>query len=258
MKPKVSWLLCTNRADNLLIRAVNSCLLQSYTDFELIIVANGPDAKLIADFIHQHFCNDYRICVLVSDVCLLNFNLSLGILKSQGDYIARMDADDISLPERLAVQVAYMDRYPDLIVLGSSYKLVDSHDQIHGVVYPPLTDLEIRKKLITGNPFCHPSVMLRRKAIVNIGAYLGGRNAEDYDLWCRLSIENRGKEIFANLLEPLIFYNVDMSGAARRSKEAYCNLIACQTRSFFLTWRLWWLIAIGISIYKLFFHSKRP
>lgn len=258
MKPRVSWLLCANSADNLLIRAIKSCLNQSFTDFELLIIVNGPDAKLISDFIHLNFYNEYRISILESDVNFLNFNLSLGIWACRGEYVARMDADDISLPERLAIQVAYMDRHPEIIVLGTSYKLVDSVDQIHGVVSLPVTDLKIRKRLITGNPFCHPSVLFRRKAIADAGAYLGGRNAEDYDLWCRLAIQHSGTEIFANLREPLLCYNMDPLGSARRSREAYSNLIACQIRSFLLTWRLAWLIGVGVSFCKLLIRSKRP
>ena len=101
IKPLVSWLLCTNRADNLLWRAIDSCLCQTLTNFELLIITNGVEAKLIAKQVEERYIEDDRVCVLVSDIQMLNFNLSLGVWRARGQYLARMDADDVSLPDRL-------------------------------------------------------------------------------------------------------------------------------------------------------------
>lgn len=257
IKPLVSWLLCTNRADNLLWRAIDSCLCQTLTNFELLIITNGVEAKLIAKQVEERYIDDDRVCVLVSDIQMLNFNLSLGVWRARGQYIARMDADDVSVPDRLAAQVSFMDKHPEVIVLGSSYELIDAHDRLYGQVSLPCADSEIRTLLITSNPFCHPSVMLRRKAIADAGAYLGGRNAEDYDLWCRLSLMHADIPIFANLSQPLLRYNIDPSGAARRSREAYSNVVASQVRAFLLTGRWRWFLGALISTGKLLFRSTR-
>lgn len=255
--PVVSWLLCTNRVDNLLWRSIDSCLCQTFTDFELLIIVNGPQAEVLATQVRARYFYDERVQVLASDIQMLNFNLSLGVWKARGRYIARMDADDVSVPERLAIQVAFMDKHSEVLVLGSSYELIDAYDQIHGLVSLPCTDSEIRKLLITSNPFCHPSVMLRRKAIAEAGAYLGGRNAEDYDLWCRLSQQNTSAGIFANLSDPLIRYNCDQSGAARRSREAYANVVACQVRAFLMTGRWQWLMGAMLGLGKLLLRTRR-
>lgn len=255
--PVVSWLLCTNRVDNLLWRAIDSCLSQTFTDFELLIIANGPQAELLAEQVNAHYIDDVRVRVVTSDVQMLNFNLSLGVWSAKGRYIARMDGDDVAVPERLALQVSFMDAHPDVIVLGSSYELIDANNQILGRVNLPCTDSEIRNLLITSNPFCHPSVMLRRKAIADGGAYLGGRNAEDYDLWCRLSLQHTEAAIFANLKDPLVRYNIDPFGAARRSREAYSNVVACQVRTFLVTGHWRWLMGAIINIGKLLFRSRR-
>jgi len=254
--PVVTWLLCTNRADSLLWRAIDSCLFQTFTDFELLIITNGSDATSLARQIENRYINDGRLRVFASDIKLLNFNLSLGVWKARGRYIARMDADDVAVSDRLAAQVSFMDKHPEVIVLGSSYELVDANGRIHGKVNLPCSDSEIRQMLFTSNPFCHPSVMLRRKSIADAGAYLGGRNAEDYDLWSRLSLMHTEASIFANLSESLVRYNVDPSGVARRSREAYSNVAACQLRSFLMTGQWRWLRASILTVGKLIFRSK--
>lgn len=255
--PVVTWLLCTNRADSLLWRAIDSCLSQTYTDFELLIITNGTEAELLSGQIKERYIYDDRVFVMASDIQMLNFNLSLGVWKARGRYIARMDADDVSVPERLATQVSFLDSNLEIIVLGSAYTLIDVHDKLYGTVILPSTDSEIRKMLSTSNPFCHPSVMLRRNSIADAGAYLGGRNAEDYDLWCRLSLRHPNSPIFANLIDPLLFYNVDPSGVARRSREAYSNVVACQIRAFLMTWQWKWLLGSILTIGKLIFRSRR-
>ncbi len=241
----------------LLWRAVDSCLCQTFTDFELLIITNGAEADLLATQVKERYMEDARVRVLASDIQMLNFNLSLGVWKARGRYIARMDADDVSVPERLAAQVSFMDKHPEVLVLGSSYEFVDVYNRINGRVNLPCNDSEIRAMLSSSNPFCHPSVMFRRKAIAAAGAYLGGRNAEDYDLWCRLSVMYSDVPIFANLSEPLLRYNIDPSGAARRSREAYANVVACQVRAFLMTGRWRWLLGAMLSVGKLLARTER-
>ncbi len=253
--PLVSWLLCTHQADALLWRAMASCLGQSFTDFELLLVANGPKAQEVADQVQARFGEDSRVRVLISDVQLLNFNLSLGVREARGRYLARMDADDVSAADRLARQVAFMEQHPDVAVLGSAYELIDAQGRLHGRVDLPCSDADIRRRLFTANPFCHPSVMLRREIVAAAGAYLGGRNAEDYDLWCRLAL--RPQTRFANLPEPLLQYNVDPSGPARRSREAYANVVACQVRAFLLTGRWRWVLGATLTVGKLLLKTRR-
>jgi glycosyltransferase involved in cell wall biosynthesis len=255
--PVVTWLLCTNQTEFLLWRAIDSCLCQTFSDFELLIITNGPEAETMERQVKERYKSDDRVHVIASDIRMLNFNLSLGVLKARGKYIARMDADDVSLPERLASQVAFLDTHPEVIVLGSSYELVDGCGILYGKVNRPCTDSEIRKMLFYSNPFCHPSVMLRRNAIANAGAYLGGRNAEDYDLWCRLSLQYPEGSIFANLSEPLLHYNINPSGPARRSREAYSNVVACQVHAFLMTGHWRWLIGSILTVGKLMFRSRR-
>lgn len=253
--PSVTWLLCTNREDALLYRAVESCLSQSLNDFELLLVVNGPDANKLVTVLDQFYASDERVMVIGTSVHMLNFSLSLGLHFARAPFVARMDADDVSHPERLATQLAYMQANDDVAVLGSSYLLIDNNGRVHGKVDVPTTDLAIRKALRFANPICHPSVMLRREAILSEGGYLGGRNAEDYDLWLRLATGSRWR--FANLPAPLLSYNVAPDGPARRSRVAYANVASAQFRQFIITRDFRWLIGASLSAGKSFLLAAR-
>jgi len=253
--PSVSWLLCTNKEDTLLHRAISSCLAQTMDDFELLLVVNGSQTEHILPILAQKYANEQRIRVIGTSVSLLNFSLSLGIHLARAPLIARMDADDISKPDRLARQLAFMNAHPNVAVLGSSYNLIDQDGKVIKHIAVPTSDKEIRRALLFTNPICHPSVILRRDAILSIGAYLGGKNAEDYDLWLRLTNTNTWK--FANLLEPLLDYNESPLGQARNSKVAYANVSAAQWRQFLLTHKPRWLFSSVFTAFKSFVLSKK-
>jgi glycosyltransferase involved in cell wall biosynthesis len=253
--PRVTWLMCTNKNDTLLKRAIESCLMQTMTDFELLLVVNGPDLDHIVAALSKAYETDDRVRVIGTPVHLLNFSLSLGLHLARAPFVARMDADDVSDPNRLATQVDYMQANDDVAVLGSSYLLIDAQNQIHGKINMPETDQEIRRALRFGNPICHPSVMLRRDAILAEGGYLGGRNAEDYDLWLRLAPGRKWR--FANLPTPLLFYNASPDGPARRSRMAYANLAGAQLSQFLTTRDVTWLLGSVVNVGKSFFLAKR-
>jgi glycosyltransferase involved in cell wall biosynthesis len=121
MNPKVSWLICTNNYDSLLCRAIDSCLNQTYDDFELILVVNGSSRDNIQKNINLKYASDSRVTVLSTPINLLNFSLNFGLNFARGKYVARMDADDIAYPDRLKEQVKYLDSNPGVIVVCSSF-----------------------------------------------------------------------------------------------------------------------------------------
>lgn len=254
--PRVTWLLCTHREDPLLHRAIRSCLSQTMDDFEMILVVNGPDVERLTLLLAQTYACDNRVRVVGTPIHLLNFSLSLGLHLARSPFVARMDADDVSHPERLELQLAFMQAHTDVAVLGSSYCLIDSAGHVHGRVDLPETDSAIRKALRFRNPLCHPAVMLRRDAVLAVGAYLGGKHAEDYDLWLRLMINPSWR--FANLREPLLSYNAMPDGAARRSRTAYANTASAQLRLFLVTRDIRWFFGVMLSIAKSFLLANRP
>jgi hypothetical protein len=111
-----------------------------------------------------------------------------------------MDADDISLPDRLETQFTFMEKHPAIGVLGTAVEIIDSMGQgIDQRIYP--TDsIVIRWRLAFENPLCHPTVMIRRSLLQNAPYHSDLNTAQDYDLWCRLGSMTR----FANLSRPLL------------------------------------------------------
>lgn len=253
-RPLVSWLLCTNVADRKLNLALESCLNQTFSDFELILIANGDKSKEIVQNVQNLFGSDKRVRVFKTSVKHLPFSLSLGLHLARGRLIARMDSDDISKPFRLERQVKYMNANLGVAVLGTAYEVVDVFGSVKRDVLVPITDQEIRRNLKTGNPICHPSVMFRRDVILDAGGYLGGLHAEDYDLWLRLTAEP-GLE-FANLPDICLSYReVGVSGV-RRARSAYASVAASQLRQFLISGYMGWIFATLLTVIKLLLRTN--
>jgi glycosyltransferase involved in cell wall biosynthesis len=248
--------MCSNVSTNLVKIAIESCLTQSFSDFELIFVANGPDASSVAKSVKEWFKQDLRVRVFQTDVRQLSFSLSLGLHFARAELIARMDSDDVSCPDRLQHQFAFMAENPEVVVLGSCYEIIDENGNVVRTVQVPNSNLSIRRGLLKGNPFCHPSVMFRRKAILQSGGYIGGPYAEDYDLWARLSLNPQ--HLFANLDKVLLGYRMVGAGMARRSRSAYASMAASQFRNFLIGGGIQWLFATLVSVGKLIIRSKSP
>jgi glycosyltransferase involved in cell wall biosynthesis len=246
--PKVSWLLCSNVLNDYLFDAINSCLNQTYKDFELIVVVNGVLAEEIAIEIKKRFFDDERLVVLISKLNYLTHSLNLGLDHARGVLVARMDADDISTNDRLMVQVDYMDKNPDVSVLGSAYTVIDNLGNPLKDINVPDNNLIIRKGLFFKNVICHPSVIFRRKIIQEVGGYMGGLRAEDYDLWCRLSLNSEVK--FAALQKSYVYYRSESSSNVRKSPIVYAGVAATQLRCFLITLNPKWLFSTLISSLK--------
>lgn len=180
--------------------AIESILNQTFTNFELIIVNDGSTdhtEEIILSY------DDERIRYFKNDVNLqIVKTLNKGLRLARCKYIARMDADDVSYAERLQIQYAFMQKNPEIAVCGTALSIYEQPD----IVYvPPLVDGAIKAKLIFENCLYHPTILFRKEAILAQGGYDSlYSNAEDYELWQRLSrIENIN---FANLPAPLLRY----------------------------------------------------
>lgn len=252
-RPLVSWLLCSHVVNQHLKLSIESCLCQTYKNFELVFVANGPNAYNIAKSVMDWFGVDPRVRVIITQIHQLSFSLSLGLHHASGDLIARMDSDDISYPERLERQVAFMVEHPEVVVLGTSYEVIDEFGKVKKEIHLPETDTQIRKGLLRGNPLCHPTIMFKRQVVLEEGGYLGGLHAEDYDLWARLSLSSKYR--FANLKDICLGYRAFGVGVARRSRWAYASMAASQLRNFLVGGGLRWCLAATMSVTKLIFRS---
>lgn len=242
--PKITWLVCAHFSSNQLKDALQSCLDQTFSDFELVVVANGPNAHQVVASVLDWYGIDPRVKIFSTPICHLNFSLSLGLHYAKGEFIARMDADDIAYRTRLEKQFYSFLSNPNLVVLGTAYDLIDADGVVLDTIYPHQKDREIRKELLFRNPICHPSVMMRKQALLDVGGYLGGLQSEDYDLWLRLSSDPLNK--FANLSDVCMAYRVT-GGEARGSRLAYASQGGSQFGKFLLGHGLKWIIAAGFS-----------
>lgn len=250
VSPSVSWILCTHVGGLLLYEAIASCLEQTYTDFELILVINGSDLNSIKEEVMGwDISSDPRLRIYETEVRHLPFSLSLGLHHARGKYIARMDGDDIAYPHRLQIQVEFMRNNSDISVLGTAFEVIDLFGNQISVVKNPLTNNGIRLAMIFKNPICHPTVMFKRDAVEAAGGYLGGYHSEDYDLWIRLSQYPAIK--FANVSRVCLGYRSVGVGAARKSQDAYASIAGSQLRSFLISGKIRWIIATLISFIKM-------
>lgn len=204
--PHVSVLMTVFNGEAYLKEAVASVLAQEFREFELLVVDDAStDGSFAAlrDFAER----DTRLRVLRSETNGGPVSASnIGLAEVRGSLIARLDADDVCHPERLARQVAAFDAQPQLVLLGTAVDYIDDRGRRIGAGCPAQDDPTLRRELLDSNPFCHSSMMMRADAIRAIGGYrqLVNRYALDYDLALRLS--ERGA--IANLPEPMVGYRI--------------------------------------------------
>lgn len=201
--PQVTVLMPVYNAEGFVEGAIESILNQSFADFEFLIINDGSTDST-PDIITRYALHDSRIIIEHNPGNLqIAETLNRGLRLAKSPLIARMDADDISLPDRLAKQLDYMERHKDVVVCGSAVSIIGKPDEVW---LPPLTDDAIRAKLFFESCLYHPTVIYRRDIILR---ELGGYGpdtvpAEDFDLWMRLSAIPAVQ--FANLPDVLLRY----------------------------------------------------
>lgn len=252
-KPLVSVLLCTNRVDQYLEIAINSILNQTFDNFELILIANGVTDKQF-DLL-ESMTRDSRIRKYRTSITGLTFSLNLGLHFSSSPFIVRMDADDMAHPDRLTKQYELMSAQESICVCGSWIELIDSNNSPLKIVKYPESDSKIREMLYFSNPFCHPSVMIRKSALQKCGGYMGGQYAEDFDLWIRLAREK--SNYFANIPEVLLGYRASSDGYARGAAQAHASVSGSQWSQFVLSGSIVWFLAAILSLFKRIFLSRQ-
>ncbi len=196
--PAVSVVMAVYNGEPWLGEALASILGQSLVDLELIVVddgsTDGTSERLAA-------VTDTRLCVLRQSRGGQTAALNRGLRAARAPLIARIDADDIALPRRLACQAAFLAAHPDVGLLGTAAREIAPNGAVVRTLVPPYDDHALRRALRRSNPFIHSSVMFRRALVDAVGAYDESfAVAQDYDLWLRMSRVTR----LANLDEPLV------------------------------------------------------
>jgi glycosyltransferase involved in cell wall biosynthesis len=181
--PKVTVLMPVHNGGSYLPEAVNSILAQTFSDFEFLIVDDASTDQTVA-FLQG--IRDPRIRLLKSEQRLqIARALNLGLDHARGEWIARMDADDISLPDRLSRQLDFLEKHPDVGLCGGRITYFGFYTgRFHDL---PLSYEDVRSSALFDNPFTHPTVMMRRDLFERYGLRYDPDfcPADDYELWVR-------------------------------------------------------------------------
>ena len=186
--PRVSVVMSVYNGERHLAEAIDSILSQSMSDLELIVSDDGS-IDGTSRILEEYGAKDERVRLVRNERNLgLTRSLNRGLSLAQGEYFARQDADDISLPERLAIQVRLLDANPHVGAIGTGFQRIDGGGTPLGQPTKVSADHEvIRASLLMMNPLPHSSLMARRTLVRELGGYDEELPyAQDYDLWWRI------------------------------------------------------------------------
>ncbi len=199
--PRISVLMTAYNAEKYIAQAIESILNQTYTDYEFIIINDGSTDDT-PNIIRGYADSDSRIVFVDNKenqglIAVLNQGLDM----AHGEFIARMDSDDISLPQRFEKQVAYLDANPDVGVLGTlihGFGIMDAP----GIQIPVVTVFDLLKQ----NYIAHPSVMMRKALLdkYNLRYNPDYKHCEDLELWSRMIFLTK----FHNVMQVLLKYRI--------------------------------------------------
>ena len=214
--PLVSVIMPVYNAEAYLCESIVSILNQSYKNIELIIIDDGStDDSLV--IIQKFQVVDSRIVYRTRSNKGLIFSLNEGLSLARGVYIARMDADDFALPNRIHAQVQYMDLH-NLDLCGGDYEIINANGKLVKNIIVPKNEKLITLSLAFKVPFAHPTVMIRSSFLKKNNLCYGQSNyhdAEDYDLWIRCYLS--GAKL-GNVSEKVLHYRV-LEGSLSRSNK---------------------------------------
>ncbi len=217
-QPTISVLMSVYNGEKYLATAIDSILAQTYQDFEFIII-NDASTDSSEQIVKSY--QDSRIIYLKNQTNLgLTKSLNFGIAQARGKYIARMDADDISLPERLAKQLTLMEEKPEVSVCGSFAQIINENGQNVGEIIHPTDPAEINVRLHFYNCLAHPTVIIRREILNQVNNYDDNyHRSQDFNLWHKI-ILNQGS--FFNISEKLIKYRQHKENISLQTFQEQC------------------------------------
>lgn len=222
MVPKVTALMSVHNGEAYLRESVRSILGQSFVDFEFLIIDDASTDGTPAILVELARADD-RIRIHTNEENLgLTRSLNVGLDLAQGAYVARQDADDISLPDRLEVQNAVLDAHPEVVLVSGRVEQIDSEGRITGKLRasrPAANELIPWMLLFYNYLQGHSVAMFRREAALRLGGYNEAfRTSQDYELWLRMS-RTGGIEIPERLLLQLRVHRESISKRSRDTQK---------------------------------------
>jgi hypothetical protein len=173
--------------ERFLEEAIDSILGQSFENLEFVIVDDGSYDRS-SEMLEAYRKQDRRVKIVRQKNRGLIESLNRGCELAQGKYVARMDADDVSIKDRLKWQIAFMEEHPIVGVLGGAVEFIDTEGKVLDDCILPASDQAVRRALMRNCVIVHPTVLMRRDVVISVGGYRKCVvDAEDYDLWLRVA-----------------------------------------------------------------------
>lgn len=243
--PAITVLMTIYKDKEYLAEAIASILNQTYRNFEFLIIAEPetPDESL--EMIRAF--HDKRIRLVINKKHLgFSNSLNKGIKIARGKYIARMDADDISLRNRLLVQFIYMELHSNVILCGTNVYDINAKGEKIEKTHLPLCSKKIKMWLCFRNVIRHPTVMFRRDKIIADNFFYKVQEAEDYELWTRICLQYRITNLRSVLLKRRLHHDNSIYVKGKEILE-----YDVQTQK-----KLWEGMGIQVDITKPFYENR--
>lgn len=201
--PQVSVIMPVYNAELYLSRALESILSQTLTDIEIIVIDDGSTDSS-PDIIHRYLKTDSRIVYYKNKRNLqIAASLNKGLKLAKSEFVARMDADDVSHPKRLERQYRLLSRRKNVAIVGTDILIQNEKGEVISKREYPRKSSELKRLIFRYSPFAHPSVMYRKSIILSFGGYnIDMVPCEDIDLWFRVGQEYE----FATVKDKLLTY----------------------------------------------------
>lgn len=222
--PPISVVMSVFNGQAYLAEAVESILNQTFRDFTFIIIDDGSTDKT-AETLAHYAKLDPRIRIISHANKGRAVSLNIGIEAAKSEYIARMDADDVALPERFQREFDFLESHPNVGILGGAVEVVSANGRPLRRITPETGDAEIRSTMPTGNPMWHPTILMRRQHVIAAGGYRKQfLDTDDYDLWLRM-IERCQ---IANLEDCVLRYRIHANQVSLRNMrhQVMCGFAA--------------------------------
>lgn len=228
-------------------QSIESVLNQTYANFELLILDDSSKEEAIQ--VIDSFKKDHRVQVVREKERMGFVNaLNKGMKMAKGEYIARMDADDICFNDRFEKQINFLKTHSDVDILGGNMKIIDENGNILSQRQYPCSKFSLKFSSIFRSPVAHPTVMFRRSIIEQNMFYDAlFKKAEDLEYWLRL--RNNGFKI-ANMPEYLLYFRISGDLAEKRNSEHFSYSFRARSKNF--SWRYFYLDLPSMLFAKLY------